>query len=77
MRAKEQPGSQQHRDVSLLLLCVRIQIAGVQAECPGLFIRSVQIQLVTGGGGFAPVELAMAINQKPTVIAANVSVVIV
>jgi hypothetical protein len=51
--------------------------AGVQAECPGLFIRSVQIQLVTSGGGFAPVELAMAINEKPTVIAANVSVVIV
>jgi hypothetical protein len=36
--------------------------AAVQQQCPGIYIRAVNLSLV--GGSYAPTELAMAINQK-------------
>lgn len=48
---------------------------GVMAQCEGLYISKVELSLVSSVS-YAPAEIAMAINQKATVIAANVAVVI-
>jgi hypothetical protein len=50
--------------------------AGIQSECQGLYVKNVEIATVSSGI-YAPAEIAMAIYQKPTIIGANVSVVIV
>jgi len=50
--------------------------AGVQSECPGLYVKNCEIATVSSGI-YAPAEIAMQIFQKPTIIGANVTVVIV
>lgn len=48
---------------------------GVMAQCEGLYISKVELSLVSSVS-YAPAEIAMLINQKATVIAADVAVVI-
>jgi len=53
------------------------EISGaVIQQCQGLYVKLVQIALVSGGS-LAPAELPMAINQKATVIETNISVILV
>lgn len=49
--------------------------SGIMAQLEGLYISKVELSLVSSPS-YAPAEIAMAINQKATVIAADVSVVI-
>ena len=50
--------------------------AGVQQECPGIYVKNCQIATVSGGS-YAPAEIAMLIYQKATITEADISVVIV
>lgn len=50
--------------------------AGVNAECQGLYIRKIELSLVSVVN-FQPAEIAMLIFQKATVISGDITVVIV
>lgn len=50
--------------------------AGVNVECQGLYIRKVELSLVSVVN-FQPVEIAMLIFQKATVISGDITVVVV
>jgi hypothetical protein len=51
--------------------------AAIQQQCPGIYVKSVQLALFSGTPTYAPAEIAMAINQKATLNQAGVTVILV
>lgn len=49
--------------------------AAVAAQCPGLYVKLVQMALVSGGS-LAPAEIPVAIYQKATIAEGNISVIL-